>query len=239
MKTNLFKSFCALFLLLAIVSGCKKSSDDQPKAKYLAPSMVADYKVVEIPSKLLESTDPYASVAVGYMSLANAFAGYTAYFNVPDNAVQSRTKSSGTIYTWSYGGTTVKLTYNEDATNRYWVWYINEARFMDCQESIMGKTGSFNIYDYENGGAAVIVYNWSQTATLVNATMKIIDGADSFFFKISASLDNKSGQFDLYEGTSEAGSHIINVTWLANGSGTWWVNYDGTVYSGSWTADAN
>jgi hypothetical protein len=236
MKTNLFKSFGAILLVLIAFSSCKKSSDDKPETTYQAPSMATNAKVVEIPAKLLQSEDPYAGMAASYMSLANAFSGYTSYFNIPENATQSKTKSSGTIYTWSYGGTTVKLTYDEDATNRYWVWYINNVKFMDCQESILGKTGSFRIYDYEHGGAAVIVYNWTQTASVISATMLFVDGSDSLFFKISASLDSKSGQFDLYEGTSEAGNHIANVTWLANGSGTWWVKVDSQTYSGSWSA---
>lgn len=106
---------------------------------------------------------------------------------------------------------------------------------MDCTESLLGTGGSFNVYDYEHGGAAVLVYVWSKSASSVDVTMKLI-GTTSYFFKISSSLDGKSGTFDMYEGTSVAGLHFVNVTWAANGSGTWWISYGGTSYSGTWTA---
>jgi hypothetical protein len=235
MKTNLLKSSCAILLALLAVTGCKKNSDDTPSNKYQAPSMATSSQVVQVPAKLLSSTDNNAQLAASYMGMANAFAGYSAYFNVPSNAVQSQTKSSGIVYTWSYGGTTVKLTYNDDATNRYWVWYINDVKYMDCQESILGNSGSFNVYDIEKGGTAVIVYTWTKTAGTIVATMKLI-GSTSYFFKISASIDSKSGTFDMYEGASESGVHIVNVTWLTNGSGSWWISYGGTSYSGTWSA---
>jgi hypothetical protein len=234
MKTNLLKSVCVLFLVLVAVSGCKKD-DETPSNSYQAPSLATNIKVVEVPSKLSSSSDAHAQIAAGYMNMANAFSAYTAYFTVPSNAVQSKTKSSGTVYSWSYGGVTVKLTYNDDGINRNWAWYLNDIKYLDCQESILGKSGSFNVYDIEHPTiGAVLVYNWSQTATNVTATMKMI-GSDSYFFKIVSALDGKSGTFDMYEGTSEAGLHFVNVTWLANGSGSWWMIYGEANYSGSWT----
>jgi len=235
MKTNLVKSFCTLVLILIAISGCKKSSDDTPEDQYQSPSLATNQVVIEVPSKLLASNDPHAQTAAGFMAMANAFSGYSAFFSVPNNATQSTTKSSGTIYTWSYGGTTVKLTYNDDGINRTWTWYLNNVKYMDCQEALLSNSGSFNVYDVDNGGAVVLVYNWSQTGTLVNATMKII-GSTTYFLKISSSINGNSGTFDMYEGASDAGFHFINVTWLVNGSGTWWINYDGILYSGSWTA---
>lgn len=235
MKTNLLKLSVAILTVLLFVTSCKKNSDDTPSTKYQAPSMASSSQVVQVPAKLSSSNDPNAQMAATYMSMTNAFAGYSAYFNVPGNAVQSVTKSSGIVYTWTYGGTTIKLTYNDDATNRYWVWYFNDVKYMECQESISGKNGSLNVYDIEHAGNAVIVYNWNKTATNVEATLKLI-GSTSYFFKIVASLDNKSGTFDMYEGTSESGSHIVNVAWLTNGSGSWWISYGGETYSGTWVA---
>ena len=233
MKTNFLKILSVLFLALFIVTGCKKDKDNTPSVQYQAPSFASNYQVVEVPTQLTSSEDVYAQMAGGYMAMANAFASYSGYFNVPSNAVQSVTKSSGVIYTWSYGGITVKLTFDEDATFRYWVWYINGAKYMDCKESKLADSGSFNVYDIDNGGAAVLVYNWSKTGSAVDVTLKLI-GSDSIFFKIHTSLDGKSGTFDLYEGSSESGIHILNVTWNITG-GTWWINLDGETYSGSWT----
>jgi hypothetical protein len=232
MKTNFVKTISVLFLVLSVVTGCKK--DEKPSKQYQAPSIASDYQIVQVPTQLTSSSDYNAQMAGTYMAMANAFAGYSAYFNVPSNAAQSVTKSSGTVYTWSYGGTTVKLTYDEDASYRYWVWYINDVKFMDCKESLLATSGSFNVYDYENGGAAVIVYAWNKTGSAVNATLKLIGSSESYFFKINSSLDGKTGTFDLYEGTSESGIHIVNVTWTLTG-GTWWISYGGETYSGSWT----
>jgi hypothetical protein len=166
--------------------------------------------------------------------MANAFSGYAAYFNVPSNAVQSKTKSSETLWTWSYGGTTVKVTYSEDASYAYWVWYINNVKFLDCKESKINTSGSFNVYDIEKGGALALAYNWSLSASYVTATMKLIDNT-SYFIKINAAVNGSNGTFDMYEGTSDAGFHFLNVTWLANGSGSWWIKTDDETYSGSWT----
>jgi hypothetical protein len=235
MKTNCFKFLGILLVAAFALSGCKKDSDDSSNEEYQAPSFASKYQVVEVPAKLSASDDSNAQIAASYMAMANAFSGYSAYFTVPENAVQSKTKSSGTIYTWSYDGTTVKLVYSDDETYRYWAWYINDVKFMDCKEAIGGKSGSFNIYDIERGGVAVIVYNWDQTATIAHATMKLV-GEESYFFEISTSLNGESGQFDVYQGASASGSHIANVTWLSNGSGSWWLIGDGTKYSGSWTA---
>lgn len=225
-----------MLLVLLTVTSCKKSSDSTPAPTYKAPSMATNYQIVQVPTKLASSTDTHAQMAAMYMSMSNAFAGYSSLFNVPSNAVQSQTKASGLVYTWSYGGVTIKLTYTDDATNRHWIWYYNDVKYMECQESLAGNGGSFTIYDIENGSSAVIVYNWTKDATTINQTMKFIDGADSFFFKVSASLDGKSGTFDAYDGPSASSLHIVNVTWLANGTGTWWISYNGQTYSGSWTA---
>ncbi|HEX3008478.1 MAG TPA: hypothetical protein VHO90_12780 [Bacteroidales bacterium] len=235
MLTKTIKTIAVLFLALILAWSCKKDEDDTPETKYQAPSLASHYNVIQVPEKLSSSTDQNAQMAAGYMSMANALSGYASFFEVPENATQSKLKSSATVYTWTYDGTTVKLTYNEDATKRYWTWYVNNVKFMDCQELITGNGGSFNVYDVENGGTAVIVYNWEQSATAITSAMKLI-GSETYLFETTATLDGKSGKFDMYEGGTTAGLHILNVTWLSNGSGSWWISYGGETYSGNWTA---
>jgi hypothetical protein len=235
MKTNLQNLFFSLCLVLGVFSGCKKNTDNSPSQQYQAPSIATNQVIVQVPSKLSSSTDANAQTAAVYMEVANAFSAYSAYFTVPGNAIQSTTKSSDIVYTWTYGEVTVKLTYNDDGTNKTWIWYINNSKYMDCQESDQGKSGSFNVYDYINGGVAILVYNWNKDASNIYETLKIVD-SDTYYFKITASLDNKSGQFDVYDGSGDAGTNFIEVIWNINGSGNWWVIEDGTKYSGSWTA---
>jgi hypothetical protein len=234
MKTNLLKSFCSLLLVLIMVPGCKKSSDTNPSLQYQSPSIATDQGIIQIPSKLSSSTDVNAQVVVGYMDVANAFSSYSSLFSVPGSATQSTASSSGLVYSWTYGNESVKLTYNDDGTNRTWTWYVNNSKYMDCKEADNSKSGSFNVYDYENGGSAILVYNWNKDSSNIYETLKIAD-SETYFFKITASLDNKSGLFDVYDGSSDTALNTAEVKWNSDGSGNWWIIEDSTKYSGSWT----
>lgn len=233
-----------LFASALFIAGCdtKKSTgaDDETPA---TTTPTAPQVTVNGPNTT--STDPYAYMAKSYAQL---FTGISAQFaplqNVPGNqngniwsyevTVQGITtkyqcvkNSDGSVlWTITWNGTSGSDTYNN--------WKVYEA-----YSSANGKSGYWRVY-VKNDTLRQGEYTWS---TAVNGTVTgtisgFSNGIEDDRAVITSNSDG-SGELNVYEKVTGVADLVLktNITWLANGSGTWTTyKNDGTFEAGgSWT----
>lgn len=221
----------AVLLGVALFTGCKKDDDDTPD-KPTGPSVAADPTIVEIPSAILNSTDPNLQMVAGYASLANTFSAWTGIFNnIPANATETELKSSGKSWTWSDNqGNSIWIEMVEGSIETTWRYFIKtaemsaKAKVIEATELKTGLGGSLYIYDYTASVATpVISYLWTKSSTgAIDATLLLDYEGEAIFFAFTTNTDG-SGTFKAYVGASASGVQFISLTWNSQGKGSGWV----------------
>jgi hypothetical protein len=218
--------------MLVISTSCSKDDDSNGTGSvYKQPSISENTPEVKAPEGLQSSTDPYAQMAAGYITLANSLTSSFSSFAIPDGATETTTKSGDESHVWSWtnGTTSYWMTYWEDASKYYWKYEmaatgISRFTVLTANEKKDGTGGE--VVFYQTAGVVALTYTWTysngiytinmETAT---ATLDIVINADG------------SGTLD-YAG----GNSTCHIAWNADGSGSGYVS-DGTdTYSFSWTA---
>ena len=224
---------------------CKKDDDKPEGVEYKQPSAASRGEVVTIPEGLQAraelGTDFGATIAVSYMSLANAISSFSSSFAIPGNAVEESKKGSTKVYHWSGGGYSYWMTYEELADKYTWTydWEIpGTPRFtyIAAEEQKDAKKGKWTIYNPESTSDFIWEYNWMINAsnTFIASLIWDEDEGDEerSSFDVVSNAD-KSGSFKYFD----ASVLRADIEWNADGSGTYWIGGDGGGdISGSWTA---
>jgi hypothetical protein len=236
---NKFKLFYLLLAapLLLNVSCSKDEPEPEPEVTYKKPVASTRTTLIETPAGLQNSTDPNAAMATAWMGIANGLAAYGSSFTIPENAQTGGDKSDGTVYFWTYGGYSYWMTFTEFADKYVWKYeyaFPNTTRFtfIEAEELKTGKEGSWAIYSPEGTHPVLWDYDWTINASNdFSAEMMWYgdDDSESIKFLVLDKADN-SGYFKMFEGAVQ----IVQVSWNANGSGSWWVKDGSTTISGSW-----
>jgi hypothetical protein len=228
-----------LALPLLFITSCKKDEPTPEGVTYKSPSAAGRNTVVDIPAGLTAKAnggDINASIAVTYMSLANAISGFAASFTLPSNAQLEGKKSNSKVYHWSIQGYSYWMTYTELADKYTWRYEyefpgVPRFTYISAEELKTGKQGSWIIYNPEATTSAIWTYNWSINASnAFIANMTWNDGQEPSTFDVTSNADH-SGNF-IYKAANIKQAEII---WASNGSGTYWLIGDGTAaIEGSW-----
>ena len=230
-------------LLLALpalfITSCKKDEATPDTLTYKSPSAAGRTTVVDIPAGLTAKAnggDLNASIAVMYMSLANAISGFAASFTLPANAQLEGKKSNSKVYHWSMQGYSYWMTFTELADKYTWKYeyeFPNVPRFtyISAEELKTGKQGSWTIYNPEVTATAIWTYNWSINASnAFIANMTWNDGQEASTFDVTSNADH-SGIFIYKIATVKQ----AQINWTSTGSGTYWLIGNGTTaIEGSW-----
>jgi hypothetical protein len=238
------KTFRRILMMLVMpalfFTACNKDDEKTDKTTYKSPSIASRGDVVTIPDglqSLADGGDFNAGMAVAYMGMANGIASFAGSFVVPDGAAQENLKGGSAVYHWTYGGYSYWMTYAETLTKYTWEYdyefpEVPRFTFMDAEELKDGKSGKWAIYDPEDAGHPKMWdYVWNVNSSEdFSAVLDMTDGTDVMAFNVLARKNN-SGSFTLYSNAVKT----VEVTWNADGSGSWWMSDGVNTYSGNWT----
>jgi hypothetical protein len=245
-KTQLI--FAAWAMLMLLFTACSKNDDSTDTNPQQQNPPTYEAQIVTPPDAMIESSDPGAQEAVGYVNMANAFTGMGSVFMVPP------TKSTGYkstnddgppwVYSWDVteGEDNYTITLTVDETPVIYTWKVvidgvmeaivyNNFTFMESIQAKDGSNGSFIMYD---PGKSNIVLSaiWTKDQNGVYTTtfempenMKIV----------MVSYPDESGEISVYDWGETDWILSFRAAWDNTGHGEWWEYEDGDISDqGSW-----
>jgi hypothetical protein len=214
--------------LLLFIFGC--SSDDNPASNSgTAPGAPA----VQVSGPSGTSTDQHALMARQYAMVVNGFASYASAYG------QAGGTQNGNTWTWSatQGTFSYTMTAVKESNGSYsWKLVLNGTpqgspdgydnwTAMEGSTSADGKSGSWTIYQVNSTiKAAYFIFSTDANGTLTADLTAYNDrGVEEGKYVFINNTDG-SGELSFYDGTVR----VLKVTWIANGSGSWWT-YNSTT----------
>ncbi len=194
-------------ILIAFLFSC--SSDDNPtepegqKLKPKAPTV----KTIDLPQHMVQSQDPHAQMAAGWIRMANSFTAYTGFFVPPEGAKSLPKVSDEGKYTWTVGALSITLIYSTDEESSSWkiilngtdsdgTTYVNWVA-MEAEQSADGNSGTMLMYK-ENTTEIEAKWTWNN-ASDGSYDFTYIDYSD-FGGKLDIHVNaDKSGEMYIYE----------------------------------------
>ncbi|PID57945.1 MAG: hypothetical protein CR986_08495 [Ignavibacteriae bacterium] len=238
-----------IFMLILSLFLVNCSDDDnpvKPDGKKTLPEI--SLKKIELPQSFAESTNPYQMLAKSCIESANLFNNYSYMWTPPKNSNKMNKVQDEWIRTWKDDktGLEVKLIVYDNDTEFGWTVYLSgnldgitltNQKVLEAKEIKATKSGSVKFFDFE---AQKLSFSWeystdSNGVYTVNYLMYDEDENLVSRFEIISNPDG-SGSVNTYE-KSESGTEVLinNVTWNADGTGTW-AHYDSSgnlISSGS------
>jgi hypothetical protein len=232
------KRILSLIFGMAVAISCSKDDDAEPSLEKVTLSLSADSQVIEVPTAMQTSEDPYAAQAVAWVSMANAFSGNLALFTPPSGATKSsdiitpvngRVASTGkaVVYIWTdqqYGSVAYQI---RDATDKYtfelfykgnsdtgWYRYLYAEELKDRSEGYMVLYDAWGFMS-ETRDEPMTRWDWSRQGDVF--TFEISDFDFGFRFVITVNTKTKAGSLVYYEDSEK----LTEITWDAQGKGTW------------------
>jgi hypothetical protein len=240
----------ALLLSAAIiVSACNDDDDKKSSLETAKLSLSAGTTVVDAPQAMKNSEDPYAQRATGWVELANGMTQYFSYLEFPEGAAKSKTRITASnarvkdtgdvlVYTWSdeQSGYSIGYQISEESDKYVWEIFIKEngsdwLKYFHAEEKKDGSSGFMKVYNIygDNPSSIGFMYEWSRSGDELTFTFS--DGTDDSVFTIT--VNEKTGAGSVV--TTEGGEKTYEMTWDAQGNGTWTYYEDGEVSeSGTW-----
>jgi len=230
-----------LVLMTAIFVGGCSSSDDGPSGPSgdNPPEFGGTDNVITVPQGMMNSQDPYAQMAVGYIQMANGVAGMGGWFEPPSGLRAA--DGPPWEYTWSDGDLTVTLIINETSTLYTWDVYLDgsdgyetydDYHFYHAWEEKDGGCGGLEFFAPEEDG--YIEWSWcTETDGTFTMNMYFTDGQSDFTIDVLV-YANGSGEISFMVDDVTT----LYVTWTSQGDGAWW-SYDeegDPTGNGTWDA---
>lgn len=224
--SRLYSFILILFLSIIFINGC---SDDSTSSNNSDEPPTLEMRQIEIPAALTNSTDPHAQMAVAYITTANSFSGYAAFFTPV-----SGTSNNGE-YQWTSNGLNIKMI--TDKSGDYYTWRIyisgnysgvtiDNWLFMSAESLPDGSDGQLTVYDPVTQELAYGWNWWTGVDNIYNVNLEFAGGELEI-----VSYPDLSGSIDVY--TDSMLDWVAN--WTSGGSGIWMDYEEGELYeSGSW-----
>ena len=229
---------------ILIFAACSKNEDNNPTTPSTeAPQL--QMQTLDIPAKMMQSSDPHARTVVFYVQTANFFAaGMSGFIFPPDGVGPTTRKGQLWEYNWTQDALQIFLRVTEGADDFSWVTQFN---------------GSDTEYDYYNWVAYRATQSKDEksgsfTAYLPNTAIKLglytwlIDNKGTLHFEVDASAlqqgrtftgvlnADKSGSLQVYATINGQNVQIEKYEWDAAGAGQWWTYENGEIKdSGVWS----
>jgi len=241
-----------LLLAVVVASACSDDDDDKKSSLESAKfSLASKGTVVTAPAALKESEDPYASMANGWIEMANGMTQFFGYFEFPEGAAKSSTRITASnarvkdtgdvlVYTWEDEQTGTSIAYQVSEESDRYVWEIftkstgaNWLKVLHAEEKKDKSAGLVKVYNVEgdNPSAVIFAYEWTVDGDIF--TLKFSDGTDENVFLITVNVKTGAGGVV----ATENGVKTYEMTWDAQGNGSWTFYEDGEVSdSGTWEA---
>jgi hypothetical protein len=242
----------ALLLSAAIIaSACSDDDDKKSSLETAKLSLAASQKVIEAPAAMQNSENEYAQMANGWVQLANGMTQYFTYLEFPEGAAKSttritpsnaRVKATGDVlvYTWSdeQSGYSIAYQVSEESDKYVWEIFLKEGgsdwlKYFHAEEKKDRSAGFMKIYNIygDDPSEVIFTYEWSRSGDELTFTFS--DGSDQS--KLIITVNEKTGAGSIV--SIEDGIKTYEMTWDAQGNGTWAFYEDGEVSeSGTWEA---
>jgi hypothetical protein len=216
-----------LIVLSALIVSCSDDNSTGPEEeqKMKQPSV----REIEVPDELANKDDPYAKMAVGYMSLVNGFKSFSNMFIPPENESLNKSNEE-VVYSWQEGGLLITMYYNEDS-NISWEIVFNGTDglytfadwvYIDCVQSLDDSWGVFNVYKKVTEEIDVM-WEWSTDENGIYHVQYLFnDETDKVNVFDNGDLSGEIFHYELHEGVYKLIEEIHHHTDM---SGEYWV-YD-------------
>ncbi len=250
MKLSL--KFLAVLFVSLILFSCDNGEEVDPSTGLENASLSFDPSKppVEIPTAMMNSSDPKAIEAVGYIALANGMSSYLSNLTPPPNAdksndrINGRTTNGGRVsdieddvlvYTWTSGDISVAYQISETPSKYTFelFWKLTPTddyvRVLHAEESKLVREG-FMEWSFDTSDDFLFRYEWSEAAD-GTFYFDMLTPDNSLVINIVSKPD-KSGSVKYYI----EGELLYDISWAANGSGSWAFYSEGEIIdSGTWT----
>jgi len=241
-----------LALLLVVFYSCNSEEEVAPEEEdpIAALAFNAQNPPVQLPTAIQNSSNQYAAQVNSFAALANAMAGYSTYFEVPEgaefsttpiDAANSRIAADVRVYTWTFNDGTTSISYayqlSEDDTDYvYEIFYkFNEDGFYKLLEGRESKNelveGSLKWFGLDESNAIIYSYTWKEFA---NGAFNLIFEGFTQRLVFDIAIDG-SGVIEVFEDGVISGKY----TWNADGTAGTFTSYTDGVETDSinWTTE--
>jgi hypothetical protein len=200
----------------------------------------------------LNSQDPYAQQAVGYVESALNWSDFSGQMTPPDDAVNGSDNSF--TWTWNYGGMyviTMWWEYSDDNTKNYWE--------IDVQYGDGDRYDYITAWEYKDGTGGEVLYNYAW----ICAAEEPASECEDLYWKYTWELDEDNNYIFTYSVESEDDEYensimyetrvnddgsgsvdyyfmdelFYHMEWDTEGNGSWVQYFGDTEISGSWDID--
>jgi hypothetical protein len=239
-KTQLI--FTAMALLMIFFTACSKDDDSTDAQQQQHDPPTFSVHTVDPPDAMIESSDPGAQQAVGYINMANAFAGMGSIYMIPPQKSGGYKSTNGDgppwIYSWEVneGEDNYTVTLTVDETPVIYTWNVvidgimeavvyDNFTFMESIQAKDGSNGSFTVYD---PGKSIILISaiWTKDQNDVyTTTFEIPEGVKI----VMVSYPDGSGEISFYDWGETDWILSFRAAWDNTGHGEWWEYEDGEI----------
>lgn len=238
-----------LVALMAIMISCSKDDDATPTVENAKFSFADQEEVITIPEALMESEDMYANSVASAVMQANALSqSMLQLLTPPEGATKStteivavngrvaRTAGSVVVYTWSDGQNSIAYQVKDLSDSYVFELFFTLdgewVKYFEASEKKDKSAGHMIIYDFFSEESSILGrWDWTRSGDTFNFTF-----TDLTYTKWELTINTKTqaGSIKSYWGiTSEGGTTTwelsSEITWEADGSGTWKEYSDGEL----------
>lgn len=239
-----------------MVGACSKEDEGivEPQSQNLEEvslSLAAESEAqtINIPDGMSSSDDPYAQIAVGYVTMVNQIGSYFSFFTPPANAEKSsqpitasnaRTATSNKeylIYKWTHQDLTVAYQLSDEGDKYVWEIFWKEGngdfkKYLYAEESKTAKKGLMKVYNiFEGKDEVLYLFSWDKKE---NGALSMTGSfpTENFYYTVNVNPD-ASGDVAYVINNKK----VYTMTWTSKGDGTW-ASYDNGEKSleGTWKA---
>ncbi len=235
-KSN-YLSAIAIVIAMCLAIGCKKTDDDMtPADKHVMPIVLKKNCVIDLPKELHSPQDPNAQMCSNFVDQVNTLADFLLHYQPPYDAKIVEGKSSNDLptYMWFRDGMHFYLTITETETEYFWTLDIEKSNisrrnYVVTQEKKDGSAGDTRVYNIINPIANQLEssFDWKVDAKGV-LEISMVSGVLNYD---AIAATNYTGQIKY----SVNNTLLYNMTWDANGNGTWeFYDYGKMMDNGKW-----
>lgn len=252
MKLFMKKTFLLVAITLFIFSCSEEEVDNNQSLEKATLSIAEKDDVVEVPSGLQTSDDPYAMQVNTWVQTANAMSQYFGYFEIPEEAEKvddpivpangraNLTTEEYLVYKWTDPQSDYGVAYQVSQEVDKYIFQIffklpddpNWYKYVEAEEQKDESAGSFVVYGaFNKSSSALLEYNWTYDDGTFSFNM--INNSSTFEFEMVVNEETGAGEIKYYS----EGKLDSYMKWDGVGNGSWKVyNSEGELDSeGSWT----
>ena len=244
MKTIKFLILFSAIFSFILISGCKKDDNPQPDARAF------NVETITAPDAMIQSSDPGAQMASGYINMANGVAAFGAMMTPPKSTPATHFKNSNDnnpeIYTWNVddgdnNNYNVVLTITETSELYRWELKVDglvdgqqmhDLLFLKAEQYKDGHDNTFIVYDLDKPLTPSLIFNWHKTNDVFYLTYEV---PQDIYVSFEIYPDNHGGVVAKDWTEENEYQTTYTATWDSSGHGEYDEYENGVVVNhGTW-----